>query len=160
MIFEKMIIGLFKVFIYTYYKRKYNLGSSLRFNGYFIRIHGDGEIKTKGNSYISFFSYINVTEGTKLTIGQDVSIAHNVKIYTSGIDTMHLIVNSKKKMIKGNVSIGNNVLIGSNTFICPSVCIGNNVVIGANSVVTKDIPHNCVVAGTPAKIIKTYNNSK
>lgn len=35
--------------------------------------------------------------------------------------------------------------------------IGNNVTIGANSTVTKDVPDNCVVAGSPAKIIKYKN---
>ena len=35
------------------------------------------------------------------------------------------------------------------------VRIGNNVTIGAGSVVTKDIPDNCIVAGNPAKVIKT-----
>ena len=33
--------------------------------------------------------------------------------------------------------------------------MGKNVIIGANSVVTKDVPDNCIVAGNPAKIIKT-----
>lgn len=33
--------------------------------------------------------------------------------------------------------------------------IGSNVTIGANSVVIENVPDNCIVAGTPAKIIKT-----
>ncbi len=36
--------------------------------------------------------------------------------------------------------------------------IGNNVIIAAGAVVTKDVPDNCVVAGIPAKIIKTIEN--
>jgi acetyltransferase-like isoleucine patch superfamily enzyme len=40
------------------------------------------------------------------------------------------------------------------------VTIGNNVVIGARSLVTKDIPDNCVAAGTPSRIIKTLEEYK
>lgn len=36
--------------------------------------------------------------------------------------------------------------------------IGNNVVVAAGAVVTEDIPDNCVVAGVPAKMIKTIDN--
>ena len=50
--------------------------------------------------------------------------------------------------------LGDNCYIGLGAKIFGQVSIGNNVVIGANSVVVKDIPDNCVVSGIPAKIIK------
>nr|WP_324248840.1 DapH/DapD/GlmU-related protein [Streptococcus macedonicus] len=56
------------------------------------------------------------------------------------------------------VTIGNDVWIGGNVTILPGVTIGNNVVVAAGAVVTKDIPDNCVVAGVPAKMIKTIDN--
>jgi acetyltransferase-like isoleucine patch superfamily enzyme len=51
--------------------------------------------------------------------------------------------------------IGNNCFIGIRAFIMPGVKIGNEVIVGSMSVVTKDVPSNCIVAGNPAKIIKT-----
>ena len=51
--------------------------------------------------------------------------------------------------------IGDNVQIGVGANIFGNVKIGNNVSIGAHSIVLKDVPSNCVVAGAPAKIIKT-----
>lgn len=51
--------------------------------------------------------------------------------------------------------IGNHVSIGANATILGDITIGDNVVIGAGSVVVKDVPDNCVVAGNPAKIVKT-----
>lgn len=39
--------------------------------------------------------------------------------------------------------------------IIGKINIGSNVKIGAGSVVVKDVPDNCVVAGNPARIIKT-----
>lgn len=53
--------------------------------------------------------------------------------------------------------IGDNVSLGASVTIIGKVRIGNNVVIGAGSIVVKDIPDNCVVAGNPAKIIKTLS---
>lgn len=50
-------------------------------------------------------------------------------------------------------SIGNNVLIGSNSTILP-VNICDNVVIGAGSVVTKDIFEHGIYAGNPAQFIR------
>jgi acetyltransferase-like isoleucine patch superfamily enzyme len=55
------------------------------------------------------------------------------------------------------IVVGNNVFIGSGTIILPGVTIGDNVVIGAGSVVTRDIPSNCVVAGIPARSIRSLD---
>lgn len=52
-------------------------------------------------------------------------------------------------------SIGDNVTLGANVVIIGNISIGNNVIVGAGSVVVKDVPDNSVVAGNPAKIIKT-----
>lgn len=57
---------------------------------------------------------------------------------------------SKQKKIK----IGNDVWIGTNAIILPSVTIGDGAVIGAGAVVTKDVPPYAIVGGVPAKILK------
>ncbi|MAD74466.1 MAG: acetyltransferase [Rheinheimera sp.] len=44
--------------------------------------------------------------------------------------------------------------IGANAIILPGVTVGENSVVGAASVVTKSVPDNCVVVGSPAKVIK------
>uniref|UniRef100_UPI00404B174D hypothetical protein n=1 Tax=Gelidibacter sp. TaxID=2018083 RepID=UPI00404B174D len=51
--------------------------------------------------------------------------------------------------------IGNNVTVGPNVVIIGAITIGDNVVVGAGSVVVKDVPSNSVIAGNPAKVIKT-----
>ena len=54
------------------------------------------------------------------------------------------------------VSIGQNVWIGENVCILLGVKIGDGCIIGANTVVNSDVPENCIVAGSPAKVIKKY----
>lgn len=53
--------------------------------------------------------------------------------------------------------IGNNVTIYAGAKVFGKIIIGDDVYVGANAVVTKDIPSHSVVAGVPAKIIKTRN---
>jgi acetyltransferase-like isoleucine patch superfamily enzyme len=45
--------------------------------------------------------------------------------------------------------------IGSNATILCGITIGENALVGAGSVVTRDVAPNTVVAGVPAKFIKT-----
>lgn len=58
------------------------------------------------------------------------------------------------------VSIGSNVWVGENVCILLGVKIGDGCIIGANSVVTRDVPDNCIAAGSPAKVIKKYDKTK
>jgi acetyltransferase-like isoleucine patch superfamily enzyme len=50
--------------------------------------------------------------------------------------------------------------IGVNVTILPGIVVGEDALIGAGSVVTKNVPPNTVVAGNPAKMIKTADEVK
>ena len=52
------------------------------------------------------------------------------------------------------VIIEDNVLVGANAVVLEGCRIGANSVVAAGSVVTSDVPPNCVVAGSPAVIVK------
>ena len=45
--------------------------------------------------------------------------------------------------------------IGSGATILAKVTIGENAIVGAGSVVTKDVPPNAIVAGNPARVLRT-----
>ena len=47
--------------------------------------------------------------------------------------------------------------IGSGATILSKVTIGENAIVGAGSVVTKDVPANSIVAGNPARILRTVS---
>jgi acetyltransferase-like isoleucine patch superfamily enzyme len=49
--------------------------------------------------------------------------------------------------------------IGSGSVILCNVCIGENAIVGAGSVVTKDVPANAIVAGSPARVIRYIERS-
>jgi acetyltransferase-like isoleucine patch superfamily enzyme len=54
-----------------------------------------------------------------------------------------------RTVVKKNASVGSGA-----TILC-GVTIGENAMVGAGSVVTKDVPENAVVAGNPARIIRS-----
>lgn len=60
----------------------------------------------------------------------------------------------------GYPTIGNDVTIYSGAKIIGKVVIGDDVIVGSNAVVTKDIPSHSMIAGVPAKIIKTRSSLK
>ena len=59
---------------------------------------------------------------------------------------------------KSPCEIGDNVLIGANAVILEGIKIGDGAVVAAGSVVTEDVPAGVVVAGSPAKIIKSVDD--
>jgi sugar O-acyltransferase (sialic acid O-acetyltransferase NeuD family) len=58
-------------------------------------------------------------------------------------------------VIAGQVSIGKGSFIGAGATVLPKVIIGENAVIAAGAVVTRDVPDHCLVAGNPARVLKS-----
>ncbi len=94
-------------------------------------------------------SYINPT--MPISIGDDSGIGGHCLLFTHG---------SWNSILEGYpvkfapINIGKKVWLPWRVFIMPGVSIGDGVVVGADSMINKDIPANCLVAGSPAKIIK------
>lgn len=87
-----------------------------------------------------------------LTIGDNVLFGSNVVITTVN----HDFDPAKRRTVYPlPVVIGNNVWIGASVTVVPGVTIGDGAIVGAGSVVTKDVPPNTVVAGVPARVLRT-----
>lgn len=99
--------------------------------------------------------YINARSG--ITIGNNVTLSHGVKIVSTGYDIERWVNTVAKNHTENTpVYIGDYCWIGINAVILPGIKIsGEHVIIGAGAVVTKDITENrVIVAGVPAKVIK------
>jgi serine O-acetyltransferase len=90
-----------------------------------------------------------VVIGETAEIGKNCVMFHNVTLGGIG-----------KEKGKRHPTIGDNVLIGTGATLLGAIKVGNNVKIGANTfVINKNIPDNCTVVGSPAKIVR-INNKK
>ena len=85
-------------------------------------------------------------------IGDDCLIGHNTVLATLNHD---LDPTRRADMHPAVIVIGCNVWIGANATVLPGVTIGDNAVIGAASVVTKNVPANAVVVGSPARVVRS-----
>ncbi|WP_198410410.1 sugar O-acetyltransferase [Mycetocola zhujimingii] len=90
-----------------------------------------------------------------VTIGDDSLIGHNVVLATLNHD---MSPSRRTDLHPAPITIGRNVWIGSNATILPGVTIGDNSVVAAASVVTKDVPVNAVVVGSPARVVRTLTD--
>jgi virginiamycin A acetyltransferase len=115
-------------------------------------------------SYGGCFDPQNISEGT--VIGRYCSFARNAYVLNGNHPLKHKSLHpffynpvfgyvDKLLINRTQLVIGNDVWIGQNAVILPSVSkIGDGAVVGAMSVVSEDVPPFAVVAGNPARIIK------
>jgi acetyltransferase-like isoleucine patch superfamily enzyme len=87
-----------------------------------------------------------------ITIEDDVLIGPKVNLIT---ENHPLNPNDRKTLLLKPVVVKQNAWIGAAATILPGVTIGENSVVAAGAVVAGDVPPNTIVAGVPAKIIKT-----
>lgn len=100
------------------------------------------------NAFINAHGGVDI--GSKTVTGPDLMIFSVNHIFNS---SETLPYDNKLEFKK--VIIGENCWIGGRVFICPGVELGEGCVVAAGSVVTKKFPPLSVIAGNPARIIKT-----
>ncbi|WP_456826094.1 sugar O-acetyltransferase [Cellulomonas sp. P5_E12] len=87
-----------------------------------------------------------------ITIGDGTLIGHGSTIVT--LD--HAVDPARRTdMVPAPVVIGRKVWLGAGVTIVPGVTIGDGAIVGAGAVVTKDVPANTIVAGVPARPIRS-----
>jgi acetyltransferase-like isoleucine patch superfamily enzyme len=146
------------------------------------RISGKLTVKNKGEFIVgrnvSFYakpfpSSISVAKLAKLWIGDNVFFNYGLDIgctksiqigsntiigpMVNIIDTNFHPVDIDDQPQNKGIYISDNVWIGRGAVILPGITIGQNSVIASGSIVTRDIPANVLVGGTPAKVIREIN---
>lgn len=121
-----------------------------------------GRIIFGDNCWIGEYNHITsingIIIGNNLLTGRYVLISDNSHGSTDG-SQLDRNPKSRKLTSKGPIVIGNNVWLGDRVTVLPGVSIGDGVIAAVNSTITKDVPPYSLVAGTPAKVIKTMKET-
>jgi acetyltransferase-like isoleucine patch superfamily enzyme len=117
-----------------------------------IRVH-EGEVSIGAKTVIGQDCTISAYQ--HVSIGRECIIADRVML----IDFDHGVTEVERPIrlqgiYKRDVRVGHNVWIGYGACILRGASVGENSVIGTSTVVTKLVPANTVVAGTPARVIR------
>ena len=101
---------------------------------------------------VAIMPYCRCMSAGQIDIEDDVRIAMNVSLITNNHDFY-----DRDILTIRDIRICKNAWIGAGSTILPGVTIGENAIVGAGSVVTKDVAPNTVVAGNPARVIRTLD---
>lgn len=118
-----------------------------------IYINNGTNLEIGKNVFINFDCTFLALGG--IVIEDDVLIGPKVSILSEGHP---LNPEQRHSLIPQKIIIKRNVWIGANSTLLSGITIGENAVIAAGSVVTKDVPANTLVAGIPAKRIKSIED--
>jgi carbonic anhydrase/acetyltransferase-like protein (isoleucine patch superfamily) len=93
------------------------------------------------NSNVQDGSVLHSDPGSPLTIGDGVTVGHQVMLH--------------------GCTVGDGSLIGIQAVILNNAKIGKNCIVGAGSVVTegKEFPDNSLIIGSPAKVVRTLDDT-
>lgn len=90
-----------------------------------------------------------------ITVEDDVLIGPKVSLIT---ENHPLDPGDRKTLLVKPIVIKRNAWIGAAATILPGVTVGENAVVAAGAVVSRDVPANSVVAGVPAKVVRTIES--
>jgi carbonic anhydrase/acetyltransferase-like protein (isoleucine patch superfamily) len=93
------------------------------------------------NSNVQDLSVVHADHGVPTTIGENVTIGHQVMLH--------------------GCTVGDNSLIGIQAVVLNNAKIGRNCIVGAGAVVTegKEFPDNSLIIGAPAKVVRTLDEA-
>lgn len=148
------------------------LGKNVRLSG-LLTILKDGTIIVGDYSIIGprtvIQSWNNVTIGSYCMISPDVWMQDNNSHSIYAQDRLINNLGSKdfnqtsiglQHVISRPIHIGDHVWIGRRSIILKGVTIGDRAIVAAGAVVTHDVPADTIVAGNPAKVVKTIHPNR
>ena len=114
--------------------------------------HGAG-LRVGANVFINHGCTLNDIGG--IDIGQDTMIGPNVSLLTTGHPTR--VAERRDGITVAPIHIGADVWIGAGAIVLGGVAIGDGAVVAAGAVVTRDVAAASLVAGVPARAVRSLS---
>lgn len=127
------------------------LGERAQIRAYTV-IELDGTLTIGKQSVLGYHNFVQCSG--YVSIGEGTLIGPSTVLLGSAhqITDVPLVL---EQLTRSNLTIQNNVWIGANCTINHGIVIEDNVIVGANSFVNKSVEKDCIVAGSPAKFIRS-----
>lgn len=105
----------------------------------FVKMDIDQDVR------ISFKAHLDFTNPKGVHIAQGTLVAFRAVILTHDMS----------RVLSTDTYVGRNCFIGAHSIIMPGVRVGDGCIVASGSVVTRDVPPNSIVAGNPARVVKS-----
>jgi acetyltransferase-like isoleucine patch superfamily enzyme len=132
-----------------------------------VRLYGDSCLETGEGGTLSIGPETSIhvrcqlmAHKSSIVIGRGVALAANCSLYpydhgmAPGVPIRQQALESR-----GPIVIDDEAWLGANVTVLSGVRIGKGAVIGAGSVVTRDVPDGCIAVGSPARVVKTRQDT-
>lgn len=110
-----------------------------------------GDLRIGEGTYVNADARFIVRES--VAVGRECAIAWDVLVMDT--DEHPLLIDGAIREPTAPVTIGDHVWIGARSAVLKGVTVGDGAVVAAQSVVTADVPARAVVAGSPARVVRT-----
>lgn len=123
------------------------------FGGAKIILQGNGSLHIKHRAGIRDTSFLS--QGASITIGEWCMFSYGIEVRNTDSHRIFQVGSNAQINHPKDIILGNHVWIGKNATILKGVTIGHDSIIAMGSVVTKSCEPNSILAGNPAKVVKT-----
>jgi acetyltransferase-like isoleucine patch superfamily enzyme len=132
-----------------------------------VIVHRRCEFTTRPGARLTIGAGTRIGADGVISVAQDVRLEPNVLIaarcyisdHAHDFEDVSSPVMHQGMTPPAPVRIGEGSWLGINVCILPGVTLGRNCVVGANSVVTRSVPDGGVVAGAPARLLRTRTSA-
>jgi maltose O-acetyltransferase len=113
-------------------------------------ISGGGRLRIGDRVFVNSGSVIISVK--EIVIGDDVAFANEAYVMDSNSHGVE-----GRPHVEAPVRIGDGTWIGARAIVLPGVTIGKRVLVAAGAVVTRDVPDDVLVAGNPARVVRSLD---
>lgn len=142
--------------------KRMSIGSNVRiWHGARLEVFGsEASVVLQIGSRTSIQPFVHIGVAVGVEIGEDCLFASYVYItdHDHFSPNPYIPVRKSDVLVAAPVRIGSGVWLGERVCVLKGVTIGDGAIVGAASVVTKDIPPRSIAVGSPARVVKRWND--